>query len=329
MHAWAGQVILAGGPDTSSGYRILNAVNETLFHDSTLYFALLSGLLFSLVLQSRGWHTFFRRRARNILAPYVLMTGLYTWCSLGADDHLHLFQGSLSDYLGKVAANLPLGDAMFHLWYMPVILVLSLMTPLLMLLVTASRARWLLWIVILIPLVASRTWPAASATTFLYFLGAYTAGLYAGVHYNQALGLIARHRRLVSVAAIATSMLLIAAFLQGLDDIGPVSARESLFYVQKLAVAALVILWFQQRESELPDWLDTISTFAFAIYFLHAMALLLLQEGQMALTDSPVSAFAATLLGGLYLLVAVAAPLAIGMLTRRMLGTRSRIVLGS
>lgn len=329
MHAWAGQVILAGGADTSPGYRVLHAVNETLFHDSTLYFALLSGLLFSIVLQSRGWLTFFRRRARNILAPYVLMTGLYTWCGLGADGHLHLFQGTLAGYLEKVAANLPLGDAMFHLWYMPVILVLSLLTPLLVVLVAAPRARWLLWIIMLVPLMASRTWPAASATTFLYFLGAYTAGLYVGAHYDRALGLMTRLRAPLVVAAIVTSTVLVWAFLQDLDLIGPVSVRESLFYVQKLAVSALVILWLRQREAKLPDWLDKVSTFAFAIYFLHAMALLLLQEGQMALTDSPVPAFAAMLLGGLYLLLAVIVPLAIGMLAQQLLGARSRIVLGA
>ena len=38
----------------------VKAINEVLWHDSTVFFALISGLLFSAVLAPRGWRAFFR-----------------------------------------------------------------------------------------------------------------------------------------------------------------------------------------------------------------------------------------------------------------------------
>ncbi len=58
-HALSEQVWLAGGPQTSVASNILNAFTESLFHGSTIYFALISGVLFSLFLSHRGWSRFF------------------------------------------------------------------------------------------------------------------------------------------------------------------------------------------------------------------------------------------------------------------------------
>ena len=67
-----------GGTDPSTGVTVLSAVSESLFHDSTIYFALISGLLFS-ALQSRGWSAFCSNKLANVISPYVVMTLLFTW----------------------------------------------------------------------------------------------------------------------------------------------------------------------------------------------------------------------------------------------------------
>lgn len=329
VHAWAGQVIIAGDAGSATGYRILNAVNETLFHDSTLYFALLSGVLFSLILTTRGWRIFFQRKVLNVLSPYIVTTALFTWYGLRDDDRLHVFKGSVTDYLAAVAGNLPFGDAMFHLWYMPVFLALCLLTPLLWALLETPRWRWLLWIIVLAPLVASRTAPAASSTTFVYFLGAYTVGLVLGRHYESAVAALQRNRTMIVAAALLTTAVLLHAFLSGWDKAGPVSLRESLFYFQKLAFAALALLWLRAREDTLPRWLDTVSTAAFAIYFLHAILLLIMQELQMGVAQDPVSASLASLMGLLFLILAVVVSLAVSTFARQLLGSRARMVLGA
>ena len=52
--------------------------------------------------------------------------------------------------------------------------------------------------------------------------------------------------------------------------VGPVSLKESLFYLQKLAISALVLCSMQRREHQPSPVLDQLASHAFAIYFLHS-----------------------------------------------------------
>jgi surface polysaccharide O-acyltransferase-like enzyme len=65
-------------PEAFSAYAWLRALNETAFHDSTIYFTLISGILFSQVLAERGWRVFFRSKVANVLLPYAVVTLLMT-----------------------------------------------------------------------------------------------------------------------------------------------------------------------------------------------------------------------------------------------------------
>lgn len=49
----------------------LTVLSETLFHDSTIYFALISGLLFSAILRLRGYQDFYPSKAMYVLLPYI------------------------------------------------------------------------------------------------------------------------------------------------------------------------------------------------------------------------------------------------------------------
>jgi surface polysaccharide O-acyltransferase-like enzyme len=62
-------------PDTTSPLYVLN---EMLLHDSTIYFALISGMLFSSILRSRGYHRFYRSKILNVLFPYTFCTLVFS-----------------------------------------------------------------------------------------------------------------------------------------------------------------------------------------------------------------------------------------------------------
>jgi fucose 4-O-acetylase-like acetyltransferase len=65
----------------------LSVLSETLFHDSTVYFALISGLLFSSILRARGYRNFYQSKARYVLIPYIVCTivfSLMRWDETGA-----------------------------------------------------------------------------------------------------------------------------------------------------------------------------------------------------------------------------------------------------
>ena len=56
----------------------IHPVSQALFHGSTIYFALISGLLYATVLSRKSWSEFFRGKLTNVVAPYVLVSFILT-----------------------------------------------------------------------------------------------------------------------------------------------------------------------------------------------------------------------------------------------------------
>ena len=331
VHAWAVQIDFRGGDKQhSTGVSALYAVNEILFHGSTLYFALISGLLFSLVLQSRGWPAFFKSKALNVVTPYIVITvilTLYAWSD--ETETFRLFRGDSIEFLTKAAENIIFGNALFHLWYIPTLVVLYAATPLLAWVLKSANTRWLIWPVILAPLVVSRTrFDDPSLGTQIYFLGAYAVGMLMGRNYEDGFTAFRRYRNELIEVVLLTTLALFATYLLEYDKVGPVSLRETLFYVQKLAFALLVLLYLREREGNLPDWLHTLGTYAFSIYFLHAIVIMHFTEIELALSPKVLPALTLLAAGFVSFVMSLYVSIVLSALAMRGLGKRSRMLLG-
>ena len=99
--------------------------------------------------------------------------------------------------------------------------------------------------------------------------------------------------------------------------------------MQKLALAAIVLVSFHANEQRLPRWLHTLATFAFSIYFLHAIVLIMLEEAQIRFALGPTAARWMFATGFVFLIVSIAIAVIVSALMRRALGKRSRMLLGT
>jgi membrane-bound acyltransferase YfiQ involved in biofilm formation len=139
----------------------------------------------------------------------------------------------------------------------------------------------LVWIVVLLPLIFSRP-PfedgiiQVNAGSVIYFSGAYTVGIYLGNSLETRLDYLANCRRLLLVGTVITSALITALQLNDINRFGGFSLQESLYYVQKLCIAALILLWLRSRSKNQPIRLTSFADAAFSIYFLHAFFILVL-----------------------------------------------------
>ncbi|MFT7559995.1 MAG: surface polysaccharide O-acyltransferase-like enzyme [Flavobacteriales bacterium] len=158
-HCLAGIAYFSGGPSVSSSAQLFYSVVETFGHGGILYFVLISGLLFSLVLESRGYRSFFISKLKNVVLPYILMSFLYTLFTVygGPENDVSVF-----NLLTISLKNIYMGTAFFHMWYVPVLILLYLTTPLLAKIVASPKLRWLMVVLFLLPLVFSRVWPGFS-----------------------------------------------------------------------------------------------------------------------------------------------------------------------
>ena len=264
------------GSDVGWSGQVLGLLNGVLLHDSTLYFTLISGILFSLVLAERGTARFFRSKFLNVLLPYLFFTTLYSSMQPSGPPGSppQLFDGTLFEFVKLVAYNLVTGKAILIFWYMPVLLVLYLLTPFLAKIAQARDATWLHAIIICTPLVISRTATEFSWQSIVFFLGAYFVGMLVGANYRATIQLIEKHVVLLVVTAVVTSLSIVALGHYEITNYGVFIPAQTAWYLQKFAIAALVLLWFEQVIEVVPRWLDVLANYAFALYFIHAFLLI-------------------------------------------------------
>ncbi|WP_448212938.1 acyltransferase family protein [Colwellia sp. MEBiC06753] len=329
-HSWSLPIFFYS-PDFSLDpqLKLLSAFTETLFHDGTIIFALISGLLFSLVLEQKGWQRFFINKMKYVLSPYIVISfvyGLIQW-KLMFVGFYDITPNNFAGYLSATLNNIPQGLAGFHLWYIPVLLIIFIATPLLSLLI--SRRSILIALILLAPLVCSRVWPMFSWSTVVYFLGPYTLGMLIGGNLHQSLAHIRRYRSLLFVIFIITSAFLIFLYQIEIKVLGEVSLLESGFYLQKLALALLLLDGVYLLEHKIPQWVDSIGNYSFAIYFIHPALLLylvgILKEQQL-LTNNP---WLVIILGTLFLGCGLFGTLVISKLIKKLCGKYTRYLIGA
>lgn len=322
---------------TSDPTSPLFVLSETLFHDSTIYFALISGLLFSSILRSRGYENFYRSKARYVLLPYIFCTivfSLMRWAEIGVG--VVAWPASVSDYLGSILPNLIRGEAQFTYWYIPVLLILFAITPLLSALTTAkSYAAVPVWLVMLAPLAFSRPeWVEGDSQitigTVVYFAGAYTVGIYLGNHLESRLDRIGTYRRSLAAAAVLSSVSLVVLQVTEVNRFGSFSLQESIFYIQKISLAVLVLLWLRSLATTQPRWLNYFANEAFSIYFLHALFIMLLAELWFSFVHDPRYLPWSVHVSSLtYFVFALAMSLLVVRVLRMLMGKHSRLLIGS
>ena len=271
MHGFGFMIHYAANEPPEIKVGIFYVLNEVLFHDGTIFFALISGLLFSYVLARKGWASFFRSKLVNVVFPYLFFTIIFTYFYWDSETELKMviYSGDALGFFQKVFENFITGEAIFSFWYIPVLLVLYLLTPLLYTVIKTPRLQWLIIPLALMPLVTSRFWPEIVWTNFAFFVGVYTLGLYAGAHYPQILDKLNSHVYLLMAVAVITTMALVLMFKLKIDKWHFISLRESVWYVQKLAFASLILIFCKRYIEMVPSFIYTLGNYAFPIFFMH------------------------------------------------------------
>lgn len=341
LHAFRGVAILAiigahawsvlgsyGAQENNPDYIWLYSVTETLFHGSTLFFALISGLLYSRVLGGKSWRVFYRNKGANVLLPYALLTILLTALAWPMYLEYGKANGITFHFPEELAKNLVFGQAQTHLWYIPVLTVLFLCTPLLERLRRPGKGIGLLFLG-LMPLVVSRTpFPdLISWQSIAFFLGAYAFGMYAGDRLDATLAFVQRHRTAMLAVLVALTAANFLLFRWEYAAVGFTSLHQSVVYSQKMLAALVILQVLYVRQEKLPDALMTLGTFAFSLYFLHFTFVWLLCEAFVK--HVPDAGIAAITLAGLAIyILSIVSSLLLSMLIRRLLGHRSRYLIG-
>ncbi len=309
-------------------------ISEIFYHDSTLYFAIISGLLFSKVLKPKGYLKFYKSKLKNILLPYIFFTLVLTFFKINF-DYFSGFQQGLEKFLSDAWVNFIYGKANFALWYIPVLIFLYLVTPILEYLQKTNRiTKTIFLIIIFVPLFISRIQVLDEYNlrieTMIYFTGAYALGMFLGADLNKNLILLKKYRRQFILIAIISTVCLFYLYIFDIDLISIISLKETVFYVQKISFAFLIILMFKKLEAKQPIWLNPFARDSFSIYFIHGSILYAISPFFLFIIGAKQIAPFNIIIGALILFALVLFICAsIVMVSRKIFGKHSRMIVGA
>lgn len=331
-HCWSMPIFQFTDNDPSADLLGLHHVMEMLFHGSTVYFAMISGILYSLVLKDKTYKGFIKTKFANVFSPYIVASFCYLaiWGLLGfinpPDDVTPLM------FLGVLTFVLLTGQMSMHLWYIPIIMLLFLITPWLVRAVNAKKPIWFI-LLLLLPLVISRVWPDFHPATLIYFIGPYIAGLMIGQNLEKADEWIKQRQWLLTVVFLVFTgiyYLLLSLDIQmvswGFMDI---NAQESVTYLLRMSFALLMLRLFHVSVTKVPFWIDYLAKNAFAVYFIHISIIIFLTNAVTSYELVPIGVLENFLFGLFTLVFSIVMSLGVTWIIKRLTGKYSKMIIGS
>ncbi len=296
---------------------------DIVFHGSTIYFALISGFLYQHLFSKRPYGLYLRGRMERVALPYLVVTFTLTLA-----QHPASVRRLSPELLETLIHNILTGATWNTLWYVPVILTIYILAPLLAAMLSRPSFRPLGLALLLAPLVVSRSGTDPSIANLVYFAGAFAVG----IELRRANIDTSRNEILILALLIgaAATLILATLFMADVDLVGPVSLRESVFYVQKLALGCAMLSLTQrwaERHGRGNTLLSRIAACSFGIYFLHGPIMRLTAKAVGPYLDGNDFEFLCGIL--LILLIAIGASLLIIIALQRLFGHRSRWIVGA
>jgi len=311
--------------------------NEVLFHNATIYFAVISGILFSAVLKSKGYEAFYIGKFKNVILPYLFFTLIFSIFAENSNKPFAILT-NFTDYYHAVIRNFIYGKANFVYWYIPILIFLYLATPLVDYLINLKKiGKYIFLLLLSIPLVVSRIEMMElmqsdflSLQTMLYFLGAYVAGMYIGIDLEKRLAWVKNNFTWLIVITLITTIALVYIQLKNIDMIGRVSVRATLYYIQKICVSGIVIILLKNMGERKIIGLHQIAKDGFAIFFLHGFLIFVLIGILMPiLSFTKIAPFNIFIGAFLMLVLSIAVSMLIVFIFRKIFGDKSRMIIGA
>ena len=312
--------------------------NEILFHNSTIYFAVISGILYMTILQYKGFKAFFISKAKYVLLPYLFFTLIFSIFHATPQNWFAL-QPSWQSYWNDLSINFIFGKASFQYWYIPVLFFMYLVTPVLDYFIKIQKwGIWLMGLIFIIPLVFRRIEleelmqsNILSLQTMMYFTGAYAAGMVIALDLEKSIAWINKYKILIWFLVIFSTIALIYCSYNLIDKLGFFGLKSCLFYIQKMGASLLVLLWLKNKSTEQPKWMQRVANYSFTIYFLHTLFLGIAMAVCMPifLKWKAIAPFN-IILGALVLLIfSIVLSILVAEIFKKIFGKNARMIVGS
>lgn len=254
--------------NTTKELHSLTVLYDRLFSEGTTLFVLISGYLFYYLRTNFEYKNFIGKKIKNVISPYILISipAIIIYCTGLKTNHdwinMHWF-GEIALY-AKVGYMYLTGGHLGPYWYIPVIAMIFLVSPITVYCTDYISGKLLAVICIVIPLFIVR--PEGNSNIVQSFLHFYPIYIFGGLLYlhkktwfelmNSRISLVVLFSLYIISVCLAFTSFSIAKFLD----------KIMLFFILYIALYRLHSFCTTCRFWRL---LDFVAVFSFPIYFIH------------------------------------------------------------
>ncbi len=264
-HAW--RIQLSDKVPDQGIVEAVGAVNDVLFHGSTLYFLFISGFLFHHIAKRKfSGYAYYRSKLTNIYMPYALLTVIIVSVGIFQENEISHTAYEIGDVL---ISNLVHGKAQIQYWYLPFMVLVFIVSPIL-LKIPVGIFEKITIAMLFLPLLGTRSGTDVAIGQYVYFFPIYLVGVYSSMKYASLLAVLAKHKVPLLFIAILTTVVLFDLRKPGNTFVADhVNILESLHYVQKISIGSIALLLLHSIRDRNIRMLDIMAKYSFAIYFIH------------------------------------------------------------
>ena len=320
VHLWASGM---HSPPFGIQLGMANLCRAIFFGNSTIYFIFISGFLFEYLSKNFQINKYYEKKIKYVVAPYIVISLVMTITPMIKES---LFDGQIFSFIAfltKYCSNIIYGRASFQFWYIPFIIIVFLISPLL-LKVPSKYDKIIIVLSALLPLIGTRTATKITLYQFVYFVPLYILGFYTSKYYLYV-DRIKNYKSIFLIISIIVTIILFSIYQHNITA-GSFSLNESVFYIQKISLTIYLI--FKLKEVDLNNSFNLIANYSFALFFLHMCFAKYTLHPILQLIDDYLRNFSfilSLLVAFFYILLTI---FIIGFL-RKIFGSYSRYIIGA
>ncbi len=305
---------LLAWPDAQAAEGLL----RSLLPGGSVFFVFIAGYLFQHLSRDFAYSSYLLSKLKNVVCPYMILSApaIVLWTLVTRRDDM--WPGFYEHApITQVVIFYMTGRHITPYWFIPMICVFYLIAPLL---VYLDRRRWIYLLLpafVLVSLTVGRGWhPLRNAE---HFFSAYLLGMFFSRYRKETLRFVGwTWPALVGLAGVCVAL-----------DYYGVYEPINWNFMQKLLLCGVYLWLLKAVDSVVGKWLAPFAAASFGIYFLHPYVMALMRKTFVVLGYGEALPSSNIALLGLLFAITVGVCMLLVYATRQILGSRSRLVIGS
>lgn len=235
---------------------------EVIFHNSTHYFIFISGFLFYYLKDYFRIRRYYLNKFKIVLLPYAI-TSTIVFLLFYLLNYLGFYNYAILEE--NIVALFMFGKVTPQLWYIPFVLLIFIISPLLLKIKTKYFNQFSP-ILFVLPILGTRTGTDITIGQYMYFFPVYVMGMYVAANHYKILLLLKKYNLFaISISFLSTIALVYLYYI----SYPKTNILESVSYIQKISIIAIILPILEGIKPKKESIADKIAKTSFAIYFIH------------------------------------------------------------